>query len=122
MSDKKASYKKDSALFKQKYEIAQNNYEKVKERLELIENFRGLDTLEDNELETMEKLYYKGLDMVKNIKFQKKYIQEIESLRLLVKKNDNAKEKRDQENIKTGKSDLSEFNLNLRQNVLHQSN
>ena len=80
----------------------------TQKRLDLIEKFVGLEELDMAELELMEKFHYRGLDVVKNIKFQKKYTGEIENLRSLIEK----EHKCDQENLEFYKPGTKEVNLN----------
>lgn len=56
----------------------------LRDRVNLVEKFVGLDKLTDDELEKMERMFFHGLDMVKNTRFQKKYFKEIESLKSII--------------------------------------
>ncbi|OMJ82840.1 hypothetical protein SteCoe_16373 [Stentor coeruleus] len=66
----------------------------LKDRVNLVEKFSGLDKLNNDELERMERMYFHGLDMVKNTRFQMKYFKEIESLKSIIDKGS-----KNQENI-----------------------
>jgi hypothetical protein len=65
----------------------------TQKRLDLIEKFVGLEELDMAELELMEKFHYRGLDVVKNIKFQKNIRERLKTLGRSLKKNINVTRK-----------------------------
>lgn len=73
-------------ILQQTLEVKDQEIKDLQDRLNLVEKFAGLDKLSDDNLEFMERLYYQGLDMVKNVRFQKKYVKEIESLKSIIDK------------------------------------
>jgi microsomal dipeptidase-like Zn-dependent dipeptidase len=79
-------------ILQQTLEVKDQEIKVLQDRLNLVEKFVGLDKLSDSDLEFMERLYYQGLDMVKNVHFQKKYVKEIESLKSIIDKSSKTQE------------------------------
>jgi Kinesin motor domain len=110
VTEKKKLYKLELKKKKERAELINSKLVQTQQRLEIVEKFVGMDKLNDSQLEEIEKLYYKGLDMVKNIRIQKKYVQEILSLREIIDKN--CKTPEDQENLYKSKTEPKDLGLN----------
>lgn len=115
MSDKKVQYKAELKKTQKMLEVEKEKHLETQKRLDIVDGLKGLEKLNDFELEELEKLYYKGLDLVKNARCQNKYRQEIESLKALLSKNTEP----GQENLQSGKP--GPF-MPEKQNVLYPSN
>ena len=95
-------------------EIRDNVLDKIKDKSSDFEaiskEFEGLELLSDRELEEMERMYYRGLDMVKNIRIQKKYVEEIENLKYMIGENTKVKEGIENKSCGSKKSVLGQVN------------